>query len=479
MPGHLQVSQVWRLMALLIALGCGLAVTVGGAQAQDVPPAMLDACQFQNPMVGTADMMDALVAGGAMDSEFIGLHQVRPTHHPGIDVQGAVAPLMANGGVVRFAGWDPSGGGWGLVLDGIGPCEGVVMEVWHLPSDPSLVLPVGTQVRGDTLIGRHGFSGVEAQYLAHNHLTLGFRERPNVTWPMYAVDGVWWVHPARVADGAAIMVARRPGALPWWGVALLIVGVVALAWVLPGKLWRDIPVTIIALPLWLVSLRPVRMALLLTTVLVAGMVVLALTSVLAERGVLPSTLRNIASGAGSLARSDQVTPVFHPAVMAWEDEIERWAGLYGLDANLVATVMQVESCGNPQAVSSAGAQGLFQVMPFHFAEGEVMTDPATNAHRGLLFLRTTLAAFPGDVSRALAAYNAGIGGVGSRPPGAWPAETQRYFEWTTGLYADARAGLDSSPTLARWLAAGGNSLCAQALAVQAGDGPMPTAQPNE
>ena len=73
---------------------------------------------------------------------------------------------------------------------------------------------------------------------------------------------------------------------------------------------------------------------------------------------------------------------FSPSVQYWEDEILSWADTYLLDPYLVATVMQIESCGNPQAVSPVGAQGLFQVMPYHFYSGEDMLDPETNALRG-------------------------------------------------------------------------------------------------
>ena len=49
-----------------------------------------------------------------------------------------------------------------------------------------------------------------------------------------------------------------------------------------------------------------------------------------------------------------------------------------LDPDIIATIIQIESCGNPAARSTAGAQGLFQVMPFHFEETNVnkLTNPA-------------------------------------------------------------------------------------------------------
>ena len=157
-------------------------------------------------------------------------------------------------------------------------------------------------------------------------------------------------------------------------------------------------------------------------------------------------------GAGALA------PFFTPEVQYWTPKILRWAQDYGLDPNLVATVMQIESCGDPQATSVAGARGLFQVMPYHFAPGEDPYQPQVNARRGLGYLRRMLRRAQGDVGLALAMYNGGPG-VQTLPPAYWPAETQRYVTWGAGIYADARAGRERSPTLERWLAAGGRSLC--------------------
>src|SRR5260221_12692591 len=62
--------------------------------------------------------------------------------------------------------------------------------------------------------------------------------------------------------------------------------------------------------------------------------------------------------------------VFTPQVQYWSPLIHAWAQAYHVDPNLIATVIQIESCGDPTAVSLAGAQGLFQVMPGHFGAGE-------------------------------------------------------------------------------------------------------------
>jgi hypothetical protein len=157
----------------------------------------------------------------------------------------------------------------------------------------------------------------------------------------------------------------------------------------------------------------------------------------------------------------ELASFFTPQVQRWQTDIVAWSEAQGLDPNLAATVMQIESCGNPFAVSPAGATGLFQVMPYHFAEGENSFDPHTNAGRGLSYLKQSLEKFGADPGMALAAYNGGIHGAG-RPQELWAQETIDYKYWGEHIYADAFAGKAQSQALQEWLAAGGASLCAQA-----------------
>ena len=157
-----------------------------------------------------------------------------------------------------------------------------------------------------------------------------------------------------------------------------------------------------------------------------------------------------------------LSPLFSPQILFWEDEILTWSEKKGLDPNLVATVMQIESCGDPQAVSIAGAMGLFQVMPYHFKAGENPYHPQTNAHRGLSYLKQSLAK-GGTIELALAGYNGGIQGA-QAPPSNWKDETKRYVYWGTGIYEDAQAGKDHSARLDEWLERGGARLCQQANA---------------
>lgn len=161
------------------------------------------------------------------------------------------------------------------------------------------------------------------------------------------------------------------------------------------------------------------------------------------------------------AAPSALSPIFRAEVLYWAASITRWAAAAGLDPNLAATVMQIESCGDPRAKSSAGAMGLFQVMPFHFHALENPYDPETNAARGLAYLARSLAAGRGDARLALAGYNGGIGVV-SRSEWSWPAQTKRYVQYGFPIYEDARSGFSSSAALNEWHEKYGASLCRQA-----------------
>jgi soluble lytic murein transglycosylase-like protein len=156
-----------------------------------------------------------------------------------------------------------------------------------------------------------------------------------------------------------------------------------------------------------------------------------------------------------------ISPIFTPQIQHWSKDIVRWANAAALDPNLLAVVMQIESCGDPRALSHAGAAGLFQVMPFHFHLGENPFNPETNALRGVSYLARSLQAANGDARLALAGYNGGIGVI-TRGEWSWSAETNRYVRFGGPIYEDARSGVPSSPTLDEWYQKYGASLCHQA-----------------
>ena len=201
------------------------------------------------------------------------------------------------------------------------------------------------------------------------------------------------------------------------------------------------------------------------------MLILAAVAVVVAMGIFLSQRNDtaLAAGGGEAVMREEVSsqpytgsisPAFAAPIQYWEPQIMAWAAEQNLDPNIVATIMQIESCGDPQAVSSAGAQGLFQVMPGHFEAGEVMLDPDTNAMRGLNYYNVGLGYHNGDKFLSFAGYNGGHG-TAARPYASWPNETQRYYYWAKGIYEEIQVG-DSSATLQEWLNAGGSGLCQQA-----------------
>jgi hypothetical protein len=113
---------------------------------------------------------------------------------------------------------------------------------------------------------------------------------------------------------------------------------------------------------------------------------------------------------------------------------------HGLDPELVLAVVAVESGFRPEAVSPKGAQGLMQLMPGTSRELGVADplDPAQNLDGGVRHLGALLSLYDGDLTRALAAYNAGAGAV-SRHGGVPPyRETQAYVKKVLDRYRPPR-----------------------------------------
>lgn len=116
--------------------------------------------------------------------------------------------------------------------------------------------------------------------------------------------------------------------------------------------------------------------------------------------------------------------------------IQSAATRYGVDPALVRAVIHAESAFKADAVSRKGAIGLMQLMPATAKDMGVKDSslPAQNIQGGVKYLAWLLAQHKGDVTLAVAAYNAGPGAV-RRHQGIPPfAETQTYVKRVNILY---------------------------------------------
>lgn len=152
-----------------------------------------------------------------------------------------------------------------------------------------------------------------------------------------------------------------------------------------------------------------------------------------------ASLQSVVIQSGGLALNDVVRQTSAPVasrVMALSPIIDEAAHIAGVDSALLMAVIDVESGGNPQAVSPKGAAGLMQLMPGtgtrHGASD--LLDPRQNVVAGARYLKELMREF-GRLPLALAAYNAGEGAVqkygGQIPP---YAETMNYVPKVIARY---------------------------------------------
>jgi hypothetical protein len=147
------------------------------------------------------------------------------------------------------------------------------------------------------------------------------------------------------------------------------------------------------------------------------------------------------------------TPVVKPP---YRELVEAAAKKYAVDADLITSVMAVESNFDPKAVSRKNAHGLMQLLPETAARLGVQNidDPAENIDAGTRYLKELLQKYGNDLVLTLAAYNAGperVQQYGRMPPFA---ETISYVRRVKRSYEKSKSNPSAkTPVPARATAA--------------------------
>ncbi len=103
----------------------------------------------------------------------------------------------------------------------------------------------------------------------------------------------------------------------------------------------------------------------------------------------------------------------HRKARPYNDSIHSAAKKYGINANLIKAIITIESCFKSRARGSLGEKGLMQLMPQTARRLNVKNgyNPYQNVHGGSKYLRYLLNRYNGNMTKAIAAYNAGAGRI--------------------------------------------------------------------
>ncbi len=139
------------------------------------------------------------------------------------------------------------------------------------------------------------------------------------------------------------------------------------------------------------------------------------------------SLSNVINSSDNITTNTELDEIFAKA-----------AETYDVPEELLKAVAKAESGFNPNAVSKCGAMGVMQLMPATAKALGVVDayDPEQNIMGGANYISQKLKAYDGDITLALAAYNAGSGNVakyGGVPPFA---ETQNYIKKILGYMGE-------------------------------------------
>ena len=108
-----------------------------------------------------------------------------------------------------------------------------------------------------------------------------------------------------------------------------------------------------------------------------------------------------------------------PTTASLDQIFEEASRTYNVPKNLIKAIAKAESDFNPNATSGAGAQGIMQLMPATARELGVTDayDPYQNIMGGTKYISQMLAKYDGNITLALAAYNAVLYGPANSVPG--------------------------------------------------------------